>query len=62
MQFSPRLMLPLMAAHATVCLIQGPVSQFVKGWELPQRVEQSIAPLAPPLPPIVSQWLRSPSR
>jgi hypothetical protein len=58
MQFSPRLMLPLMAAHATVCLIQGPVSQFVKGWDLPNRVEQSMVPLAP-LPPIVSQWLRS---
>jgi hypothetical protein len=60
MQFSPRLMLPLMAAHATVCLIQGPLSQAVKGWELPHQVEQSL--LAPPLPPIVSQWLRSPSR
>jgi hypothetical protein len=61
MQFSPRMLLPLMAAHATVCLIQGPVSQTVVGWDLPNRIEQSIVPQVP-LPPIVSQWLRSPSR
>jgi hypothetical protein len=52
------MLLPLMAAHATVCLIQGPVSQAAKGWDLPDRVEQSIGSLTP-VPPIVSQWLRS---
>lgn len=58
MQFSPRMLLPLMAAHATVCLIQGPLSQAAKGWDFPDRVEQSIGSLTP-VPPIVSQWLRS---
>jgi hypothetical protein len=58
MQFSPRLMLPLMAAHAMVCLIQGPVAQMVGPLEVPNRIEQSLGKLTP-VPHIVSQWLRS---
>jgi hypothetical protein len=61
MQFSPRMLLPLMAVHATVCLIQGPVAQMTKNLDLSNPLDRAIGPL-PPLPPIVSQWLRSPSR
>jgi hypothetical protein len=62
MQFSPRLMLPLMAVHATVCLIQGPVVQMTKNLDLANQLDRSLLAPLPPLPPLVSRWLRSPSR
>ncbi|NJM45166.1 MAG: hypothetical protein HC860_02590 [Alkalinema sp. RU_4_3] len=58
MQFSPRMLLPLMAVHATVCLVQGPVAQMAKNLDMPSQIDRSVSPL-PPLPPIVSRWLRS---